>query len=246
MKTWSHIQDELKELKSSLSTEKVQEAYSVPQGYFEQFAASVLERIKLEELDEGQELENLSPLLASIPRKMPFSVPAGYFDSSASSLPAFTSQEELPEILASLKGSNPYSVPQGYFESLSDQVLSRVNQPRGRVVSMTTRWMRVAAAAMVGGIIAISGYFYFAGRQQATPAPDVNNPQWVAQKLKNVENQELEEFIKSTDVSAKTPEPSRKPSANDEVKALLKDVSVQEMESFLNQLPMEEDPMLMN
>jgi hypothetical protein len=246
MKTWSHIQDELKELNSSLPPEKVQEVYSVPQGYFEQFAASVLERIRLEEQDESQELENLSPLLASIPRKMPFSVPTGYFDSSASSLPAFTGQEELPEILASLKGSNPYSVPQGYFESLPDQVLSRVSQPRGRVVSMRSRFMRIAAAAMVGGIIAVSGYFYFAGRQQATPAPDVNNPQWVAQKLKNVENQELEEFIRSTDVSAKTPEPSRKPSANDEVKALLKDVSVQEMESFLNQLPMEEDPMLMN
>lgn len=246
MKTWSNIQDELKELNSSLPPEKVQEAFSVPQGYFEQFAASVLERIKLEEQDESQELENLSPLLASIPRKMPFSVPAGYFDSSASSLPAFTGQEELPEILASLKGSNPYSVPQGYFESLPDQVLSRVAQPRGRVVSMKTRWMRVATAAMVGGIIAISGYFYFAGKQQTTPAPDVNNPQWVAQKLKNVENQELEEFIRSTDISAKTPESSQKPSANDEVKALLKDVSVQEMESFLNQLPVEEDPMLMN
>lgn len=246
MKTRSHIQDELNELKSSLPPEGVQEAFAVPQGYFEQFAASVLERIKLEEQDESQELENLSPLLASISRKMPLSVPAGYFDSSAGSLPAFTGQEELPEILAGLKGANPYSVPQGYFESLPGQVLSRVNQPRGRVVSMKTRWMRVAAAAMVGGIIAISGYFYFAGKQQANPAPDVNNPQWVAQKLKNVENQELEEFIKSTDVSAKTPESSRKPSANDEVKTLLKDVSVQEMESFLNQLPMEEDPMLMN
>lgn len=246
MKTWSNIQDELKELKSSLPAEKVQDAYSVPQGYFEQFAASVLERIKLEEQDESQELENLSPLLASIPRKMPFSVPAGYFESSAGSLPAFTGQEELPEILTGLQGSNPYSVPDGYFESLPDQVLSRVSQPRGRVVSMRTRWMRVAAAAMVGGIIAISGYFYFAGKQQATPSPDVDNPQWVAQKLKNVENQELEEFIKSTDVSAKTPESSRKPSANDEVKALLKDVSVQEMQSFLNQLPVEEDPMLMN
>lgn len=246
MKTWSQIQDELKLLDSSLPSQKLQEAYSVPTGYFEQFAASVLERIRLEEEDESSELETLSPLLASIPRKMPFSVPSGYFESSAGSLPALTGDEELPGVLAGLKGSNPYSVPEGYFESLPEQVLSRVSPPRGKVVSMKTRWMRTLAAAMVGGIIALSGYFYFAGKKGGTTSPDVDNPQWVAQKLKNVENRELEEFIKSTDVSAKTPEPSRKPSANDEVKSLLKDVSVKEMESFLSQLPVDEDPMLLN
>lgn len=246
MKTWSQIQDELRTLNSSLPSEKPQEAYSVPRNYFEQFAASVLERIKIEEEDETAELKNLSPLLASLARKMPLSLPSGYFESSAASLPAFTGEEELPEILVALKGTDPYSVPNGYFTSLSGEVLARINPPRAKVVSMNSRWMRALAAAMVGGIIALSGYFYFAGNGKTTPAPDVNNPQWVAQKLKNVENKELEEFIKSTDISAKTPESPRKPSANVEVKALLKDVSDKEMESFLNQLPVEEDPMLLN
>ncbi|RYZ17128.1 MAG: hypothetical protein EOO16_24670, partial [Chitinophagaceae bacterium] len=47
--------------------------YAVPEGYFAVFAATVLARIRREEA--AAELQELSPLLAGLPKSMPFAVP---------------------------------------------------------------------------------------------------------------------------------------------------------------------------
>ena len=75
------IKDELNELNSLLPLEKGPEVYSVPAGYFEGFAESVVQRLKIDSLSSSEELEEIAPFLASLPKEMPFSVPDGYFES---------------------------------------------------------------------------------------------------------------------------------------------------------------------
>jgi hypothetical protein len=71
--------------------------YAVPNGYFEGFAESLMNRIRMEETglsesDAGQQNAEVSPLLEIA---------------------------EISSLLAGLKKKNTYQVPVGYFESLN-------------------------------------------------------------------------------------------------------------------------------
>jgi hypothetical protein len=51
----------------------------------------------------------------------------------------------------------PYSVPQGYFEGL----VENRTRPAAKIVSITHRnWFKYAAAAVVTGLIVLSGLIY--------------------------------------------------------------------------------------
>ena len=90
-----HIQDELQGLNSSLPPEGNGTPFSVPQGYFEGLAASVLSRIKAEQAGSAaEEIAQLSPFLANISRKMPFEVPDQYFQTNIEVLPAIPADNE--------------------------------------------------------------------------------------------------------------------------------------------------------
>ena len=72
------IQNELKELTSSLSDHAPQMPYAVPQGYFEGLIEQVMTRIRQQEAKE--ELAELSPLLQQLSKPQPYSTPFGYFE----------------------------------------------------------------------------------------------------------------------------------------------------------------------
>ena len=227
------IQEELKALDSSLPGGIGFPAFSVPDGYFDGLSSAVMQKIRNKDMDSARdELAGLSPLLAGIPKTTPFSVPEGYFHSNMESLKAISS-EAVPAVLQYAGKAMPYAVPSGYFQSFADTVLKKV-KPQAKVISMTPRrWMRVAAAAMVAGIITISGIAYFSGKQEIK----VDNPQWVAKKLKNVSDRELDEFVKNTDIQGTLATVRNKPARNADVKTLLKDVPDNELDAFLNEVP---------
>lgn len=239
MKTWNTIQNELKELNSSLSSEKPPEVFAVPEGYFENFAQSVLQRFKSETGSALGELEALSPLLAGLSRKMPYSIPEGYFNNIASQLPAITSDELLPEALMKAGKSMPYPVPADYFEELPATILNRLNPVRktAKVISMGSRWMKYAAAAVIAGVVTITSIFYFSNRNNGTE-PSVHSEEWVASKLKNVSNQELEEFINTAGFNSTAL--AQTSSNKTEVRSLLNDVPDADLEKFLDEVPLEE------
>lgn len=241
MDSRNEIQFELRELNSQLPCDRKEPVFVVPPGYFENFAASVLSRIKAENLvvSVTDELNELSPTLATLSKKMPFSVPANYFENVLTNIPALTEDEALPSFLTEKK-EMPYSVPNGYFEQFADEVLKKAGQSGGKVVQMRTRkWQSYAVAAMLLGLIALSGIFYFSRK----PAPDPANPEWIAKGLEGVSNQALEEFIKTTDIS-----PNGKSMAggsnNVEVRKMLKDVSDNELEAFLAAVPTDDEELL--
>jgi hypothetical protein len=128
----------------------------------------------------------------------------------------------------------PYQVPSGYFESFTSSVLKKV-KPQAKVIAMTPRrWMRVAAAAMIAGIITISGIVYFSGKQDIK----VDNPQWVAKKLQNVSDKALDEFVKTSDINQATIATVKNKSIKtSDVNRLLQDVPDNELDAFLEQMP---------
>lgn len=234
-----HISEELRELNSSLPTHVNEPVFTVPDGYFDRFAASVLAKIKAMEASVNEELSALSPLLAAIPRNTPYTTPENYFKDLSADLPVLA-DDVLPSVLSEHHRRMPYETPAGYFETLPEVVLARVERPGAKVVQMRTRgWMRVAAAAMVAGVMAISGFWYFSGRGNNALDPEQNPEEWVAKKLKGVSTDALEDFIETADFSSDGSSTAKGHSP--QVHSMLKDVSDRELENFLEQVPTDDE-----
>jgi hypothetical protein len=239
------IQEELTELSSDLLYDKQPPVFTVPEGYFENFAASVLLRIK----DYGNnsvdgELKEISPLLASIPRNMPYSIPDNYFVQALEEIPVITNETV---IFGELKAAKqmPYNVPDDYFSSLSGNILSKIDtKPAAKVVHMSSRnWMRYAVAAVLAGVIMLSGIIYFYGSSGVNP--DIESQAWVSNKLKDVSNEDLQEFIENADYKINGREIVQKWSKA-EVKNMLNDVSDKELDAFLNSIPADDELLVIN
>jgi hypothetical protein len=250
MSSPKNIQDELRSLESSLPFTNNQ-LFSVPEGYFEGLAASVLAKVKARESSASSELQELSPLLAVLSKKMPYSVPSFYFDENLKGGSGITSETE-STILTSVGKDLPYSVPQGYFDNLPLELMAKVARPKAKVIPLFARtWMRVASAAIIGGALFIAGNNYFNNKEEdsiATGPRDTTKPfvanstPLIEQEIKKVSTKELEEFIKGVQenaVKGKTQQPTS--SEKDKVKEMLKDVSDVEMETFLSAIPMMDD-----
>jgi hypothetical protein len=235
------IQDELNELNSGLNPNSDNTPYSVPEGYFEGLASSVLAKIKGEApVSASEEIVHLSPFLAGIPRKLPYTVPETYFQSNIENLGAFTSENEESLVLSFIEKEMPFEVPSGYFVNLPEQVLEKVSDRSAKVAPMMKRkWMRLAVAAAVTGVMAISGILYFTNRGEHT----ISDP---AVAVKKASTQELNDFLKSTTLDVNDISKTTATAPKTERKKLFNDVSDKELQSFLNQIPADDDDLDIN
>jgi hypothetical protein len=133
-------------------------------------------------------------------------------------------------------------VPAGYFTGLPNSVLARIKRPTAKVISIKrNKWMKMAVAAMVAGIIAVSGIFYLNDKSSIID-PAKQPGQWVAKNLEGVSNQALDEFIKTADFNASGN--IAKTSNNTEVRNMLKEVSDIELDAFLIAVPTDDEELL--
>jgi hypothetical protein len=233
------ILNEFKELGSNLTVNPLENIYSVPQGYFEGFASQVLARIKaMEAADAKEELGHLSPYLSGLLKTNPYKVPAGYFEGLEERLNSVVhvtvdfknadeELENLSPLLQGLKKENPYNVPQGYFENLSAPFVKET-----KVVSIASRkWFKMAAAAVLIGIVAITGVLVL---NQNKVSIDKDPHAWVEKSMKKVSTENIDEFIKLAEkeisfdgtVASTTNKP-------DDIKELVKDIPENELQDFL-------------
>ena len=235
------ILNELADLGSALANHDPQNIYAVPAGYFEELADQILNRIKaLEANDAKEELSYLSPFLSNVSLKeVPYSVPAGFFQNLSEDVlkkireheDYQTSEEEietLSPLLSSLKNKNPYSTPAGYFEKFE----TGIEKKETKIISITKRrWYRLAVAAVVIGIVVISGLLVINQRQ-----PDIDkNPQdWVKKSIKKVDEGKLDEFVKLAEDESINVAYEKDDVKLAEIKELMKDVPEKEIEDFLN------------
>jgi hypothetical protein len=231
------INDELNDLNSPLSAGSGQTPYSVPEGYFDGLASSLLAKIKGQvPVSAAEEIAQLSPLLAGISKKLPFSVPGDYFQENIEGLKAFTSENEESLVLSFVSKEMPYEVPSGYFANVPEVVLEKVAPKQAKVVHLGARkWMRYAVAAMITGIMAVSGIYYFNSRSHK-PGTD---PVVAVQKASM---QELDDFIKTTAVSdGKSQVTAKNTTPKADGKKIFAGVSDKELNDFLAQMPADDE-----
>lgn len=139
----------------------------VPPRYFEQLPLQIMQKIRSEEIQN--ELINISPLLADIPKTFPLSAPADYFEQLPEQIRhKITVQEELENIsplLAGLSKEVPFSVPAGYFGQLSANVHSAI-KPAAKVIPMRSRLKWAVAAGLIA-IISAGTLFFMRQNQPA-------------------------------------------------------------------------------
>ncbi len=235
------ILNELADLGSLLANHDSQNTYSVPAGYFEGLVDQILNRIKaLESNNAKEELSYLSPFLSNVSKEMPYAVPSGFFqDLSEDVLKKIsehedhqTSKEEietLSPLLSSLKNKNPYSIPAGYFEKFE----TGVEKKETKVISITNRrWYRLAVAAVVIGIVAISGLAIFRSKQVD---PNKNPQAWMKKNIdKKVNKDKIDEFVKLAEDESINVAYEKDDVKLAEIKELMKDIPEKEIEDFLN------------
>jgi hypothetical protein len=171
---------------------------------------------------------------------MPYKVPAGFFQNLSEDVlkkiseheDYQTSEEEietLSPLLSSLKNKKTYSVPAGYFEALE----TKVEEKETKVISITNRrWYRLAVAALVIGIVAISGLVIFRTKQVD---PNKNPQAWIEKNVdKKVSKNKLDEFVKLAEGESVNITSEKDDVKLAEIKELMKDVPEKEIEDFLN------------
>ena len=242
--------NELRDLQSTLETHNPQNLYAVPYGYFEGLPTRIMNRIKaLKATSPKEELRYLSSLLSNVSRETPYSVPVDFFQNfgdnvmqrinrNANHLPAEypgqTSEEEiesLSPLLGSLRNKNPYSVPDGYFDSLE----TNTEKKEAKVISIKIRrWYRMAVAALVIGIVAVSGLLLI--NRKNSPISDSQAGTWIKNKVMNkVSPEKIDEFVTLvTPAGTQKPVEENDAAAQAEVKELMKDVPQKEIDDFLN------------
>ncbi len=170
---------------------------AVPEGYFEKLPQLILERVKQSGAESADELEQLSPMLAQLSRKMPYSVPEGYFDTSANGSPGMMEAGN-PELSAELQSARhmPYRVPENYFSGFPALMLQRAKGSGAKVISMSrfTTWRKLAVAALVAGIIFI-GSWWLSDTSSAPDAPAMAG-------LEEISLEELESFAEGRPAAA--------------------------------------------
>lgn len=250
----ANILQELNEIGSTFINMPMENIFSVPSGYFENFAEQMLIRIKTS--DTKDELNDLSTLLNSISKENPYSIPPNYFDGLEEKLMQHvresadyqTVQEELESIsplLSQLSKQTVYSVPKGYFENIYPAEKAKQEI---KIISITHhRWFRYAAAAVVVGFIALGGFLFINKKPSIDPNKDPQG--WVAKNVvKKVNPAQLDEFIKLADEENNTKSTviTNKTDKSDDIKELMKDVPDTEIKNFLNETSVLNDNSAMN
>jgi hypothetical protein len=220
-----------------------------PVGYFESFAEKMFKRLKAETSNSvDEELANLSPFLNTIKREMPFSVPQNYFEElsdnglrSAKAIDFVNDEaENIPALLKGLKYKNVYTTPLGYFENFSDSVLSKIKNElkKAKVFSIGSRktWLRVAAAAIVVGIISTVSYYTL----NKNPQPTVSDP---IAALSKVSDDEMNSYLQnqyspiydSVITNTNSPLANIDLSNNDDTDDLLGNIPDDELKQYINE-----------
>lgn len=230
-----NILQELNGLQSSLATLPPRNVYTVPEGYFDNLAATVLDRIRV------QENETSSPLLSSLSKQMPYTVPQGYFEELGEKMlqavreshnpqSAKEELESLSPLLSSLKKEMPYSVPQGYFENLETKPAAT----RAKLVSFSSRkWFRYAAAAVTVGIVATIALLFINQDKRPSEKQILAKVNKEVNKMNEAEKEKLADFLKAGLNGSETVQVS--PDKTNDFKEFMKDIPEDELKAFSEQ-----------
>jgi hypothetical protein len=222
------ISNELMKISPLLTQIKKENVYSVAPSYFESLAQTILHRLNL----VGRSA--YSPSSAN-----PYTVPEDYFKNfSYSILETIKSgkvlnevEQELTEIAPLLNtiSKNPtYRIPDGYFQNFN--TTNTFTKPKARVIPISKKFLRYAAAAIITVLMAVGGYL-FLQKDVRDPQIQVANVKFDVKVLKD---DEIIEFLKTHSGEA-TSFSSEKTKVKQNIKNRLKEKSDEEIRKYLQE-----------
>ena len=152
------ILNELREISPFLAEIPKVNIQTVPSGYFDNLEERICINSLLHQNDTKEYFNLEKP-----------GVPAGYFDNLSDSILSKIKDmnkaelEEESPLLNSLRNKNVFKIPEGYFDNLSEQIINKTRvKEEAKVISIGgNKWWKYAAAAMIAGIMLISGLFIY-------------------------------------------------------------------------------------
>lgn len=117
-------------------------AFSVPDGYFDELPEQVMQRIAESSVSADFSLEDKL--------EGDFPVPEGYFDALPERVMARIAAgeaEKLPATFAESEGESDFPVPVGYFDELPQQVMARIKADETRKLFLRRRMVRITSVA---------------------------------------------------------------------------------------------------
>ena len=133
------------------------------------------------------------------------------------------------------------------------EIRKNVNKKSGaKIVSLTGRLYRYAAAAAIAGIILLGGILYLNQQnQQNNNNPVEAGKAWakIEKQVEKISDKELKDFVQLTNTNDLTTHENvaGKSIASEDVNNLLKDISDKELQEFVDQTgDSEDDALLMN
>jgi len=171
-----HIVKELNEISQTVANLPDLPVFAVPENYFEQFPEKLMSLIRDDTRnyiseDPLEEIKQISPLLGGLKKTTPFSVPEGYFS-------------HLEEKLTSLPEHN-VEESDGNLEISEPVIPAKILR-----MSPVRQMYKLAAAAIIAGIIGVSAWFYFHQEKTATPSLATINA-----ALPTVSEKEMKDFL---------------------------------------------------
>lgn len=130
-----------------------------------------------------------------LPKNAGFDVPKGYFDDVEDMFSIKLREESFPERVG-------FEVPAEYFNTLEDQILAKVELPKkGKVISLRTRFLRVASVAAVVALFFV-GYQFF---NQETEPTSEEIAAWMDINIDDIDSYDiLNELDETTEFSEVT------------------------------------------
>ena len=176
---FSGIEEELKARIAADSFYASQNAFTVPEGYFDNLAANVLQKIKEEEQPALSEIAALSPVIAGIGNRNIFTVPEGYFEQNVVPL---TKEPAKVVKMSSMRSVFKYGMAAVITGLLGISVINVVNQEHG--VTPATSTEQISSVVADANQIIKNGTF--------------------DNELNSISDQEIEQYLKQNgqDVNA--------------------------------------------
>lgn len=155
------------------------------------------------------ELEQLSPLLASLQKNLPYALPdPTYFDHFSCSLAENISltpdaDKEVTDVSSTLLGmdkKNVYYVPDGYWDEFQKNVRKKTHSS-GIVVGMKSRLVRYSIAAALLGALLITGIRLLVemnSTEIVKEQPPILNDAAYQQLLVSIDDESIIRFLEET------------------------------------------------
>lgn len=235
MSDFQNISEELKQTAPAVANLVRNNPFSVPMGYFDNIAESVLKQVVCE---PTVMLETLGL------KTQPYSIPLGYFEELATNIVAKIdniAKQEIAEVCNELENSAPLlstiskenvlSVPDYYFENFRVPLLAETEEIKAVLIPIKSsykRWVTYAAAASVLFILSTASYAYINHHLKS-----VDRSLTIGQRMATLKDEEIINYLQN-DLGDLDPNMAISSDEDSDINHLLINASDAEIEQYLD------------